>query len=133
VSNLINRRVRPEHARLRALKNYSGQRQPAKPLNAPLSLYFNSFPFSRLSLSRDYAWCLSRVPPNQTGGRDALREIAKSGKAATHPLHLPLFLDESYYAREGLGSKMLGARGPERQRDIGKFDVGAAGDFYRQR
>jgi hypothetical protein len=57
---------------------------------------------------------------------------SQSGKAATHPLHLPLFLDASDYARERLGSKMLGARGSERQRDIGKFDVGAAGDFYRQ-
>jgi hypothetical protein len=45
------------------------------------------------------------------------------GKAATHPLHLPLFPDASNYAREGLGSKMLGARGSKRQCDIGKFDV----------
>src|ERR1035437_8176776 len=45
------------------------------------------------------------------------------GKAATHPLHLPLFLDASNYAREGLGSKMLGARGSKRQCDIAKFDV----------
>jgi hypothetical protein len=43
------------------------------------------------------------------------------GKAATHRLHLPLFPDASNYAREGLGSKMLGARGSKRQCDIGKF------------
>jgi hypothetical protein len=34
-----------------------------------------------------------------------------SGKAPTHPLPLPFFRDASNYAREGLGSEMVGAWG----------------------
>jgi len=56
---------------------------------------------------------------------------ANRSKAATHPLRrlLFFFLDATYYPRERRGSKMVGTRGQESQRDIGKLDLGAPSDI----
>jgi hypothetical protein len=45
--------------------------------------------------------------------------------------HLPFFSDDLNYAGKSLRSKVLGPGSSKRHRDIGKFDVAAAGNFYR--
>lgn len=45
-------------------------------------------------------------------------------------LHLPFLSDDLNYAGKCLGSKVLGTGSSKRHRDIGKFDVAAAGNFY---
>ena len=42
---------------------------------------------------------------------------------------LPFFPDDLNYAGESLRSKVLGSGTSKRHRDIGKFDVAAAGNF----
>ena len=57
------------------------------------------------------------------------RYESQIGQAAIHPLPLLFFRDASNDAWEGLGSKMVGARGCKSQCHIGEFDVAAARDF----